>query len=227
MPPLSKDYRYVLFDNYFSWHKYILPEEGWQCPACSTSNTHCDKGPLRIHWHMTRILVWCNIPFSAHHLAISHVRVVVPELLITRTKLVHFYLLFHWPYPDGNWVYFVLTFCCWCSQSAHSIGPLSAHQRNAIQMAFRWWTDRGPLIYAITAIYDMQVLHTRAYFCVLWLRPQGGTLIFSYIRRLGSFFLGLKFWTSIFFWGFRKMNIFGGMKIVCTSFGGHGEIGLN
>ena len=46
-----------------------------------------------------------------------------------------------------------------------------------------------------------------------------GTLIFSYIRRLGPFF-GLKILNSIFIFffffgrgeGFRKMNINGGMK---------------
>ena len=32
------------------------------------------------------------------------------------------------------------------SQPAHNIGPPSARQRNAIQMAFRWRTDSGPLL---------------------------------------------------------------------------------
>ena len=30
----------------------------------------------------------------------------------------------------------------------HYIEPLSAHQRNAIRMAFRWWTDSGLRLYA-------------------------------------------------------------------------------
>ena len=47
----------------------------------------------------------------------------------------------------------------------------------------------------------------------------GGTLIFSYIRRLGSF-LGSKFWISIFLGVFRKMNIFWVMKILSIFFGG-------
>ena len=33
------------------------------------------------------------------------------------------------------------------SQSAYSGGPPSAHQRNAIRMAFRWRVDSGPLLY--------------------------------------------------------------------------------
>ena len=43
----------------------------------------------------------------------------------------------------------------------------------------------------------------------------GGALIFSYMRRLGSFGgEGSKFGISIFFGVFRKMNIFGGLKIL-------------
>ena len=40
-----------------------------------------------------------------------------------------------------------------------------------------------------------------------------GTMIFSYIRRLGSFFGGFKILNFIIFWGFKKMN-FLGMKIL-------------
>ena len=46
----------------------------------------------------------------------------------------------------------------------------------------------------------------------------GGTLIFSYIRRLGPFFgskiLNFNIFFSLFLGGggFRKMNIFGGLK---------------
>ena len=59
--------------------------------------------------------------------------------------------------------------------------------------------------------------------------PPGGTLIFSYIRRLGTFFgvQNFKFCISIFFfgggggggWGFRKINIFLGVKILWIFFG--------
>ena len=46
-----------------------------------------------------------------------------------------------------------------------------------------------------------------------FLGSQGGTLIFSYIRRLGSFF-GVQNFEFQYFWGgFRKNNIFWGMKI--------------
>ena len=39
--------------------------------------------------------------------------------------------------------------------------------------------------------------------------PGGGdTLIFSYIRRLGSFLWGLTFRISIIFWGFQKNEYF-------------------
>ena len=55
---------------------------------------------------------------------------------------------------------------------------------------------------------------------------RGGTLIFSYIRRLGSFFWGSKFLISIFLGDFRKINIFGGMKSLWIFLGGHHKIGL-
>ena len=32
------------------------------------------------------------------------------------------------------------------TQPARSVGPPSARQRNAIQMAFRRWADSGPLL---------------------------------------------------------------------------------
>ena len=48
---------------------------------------------------------------------------------------------------------------------------------------------------------------------------QGGTLKFLYIRRLGLFF-----WVQNcefqYFWGFQKINIFGGMKILWIFLGG-------
>ena len=43
------------------------------------------------------------------------------------------------------------------------------------------------------------------------MRSQGGTLIFSYIRRLGPF-LGVKFWNFNIFWGFQKNEYFFGYK---------------
>ena len=53
----------------------------------------------------------------------------------------------------------------------------------------------------------------------------GGTLIFSYIYRLGSFF-----WFQILnltiFGVFRKMNIFWGMKILWIFVWDHHKIGL-
>ena len=56
----------------------------------------------------------------------------------------------------------------------------------------------------------------------------GGTLIFSYIRRLGSFF-GVQNFEFHYFWGFsEKMNIFWRIKIlwIFLFFGGHHKIGL-
>ena len=47
----------------------------------------------------------------------------------------------------------------------------------------------------------------------------GGTLIFSYIRRLGSSYLGFKVLNFNIFWAFRKINIFLGMKILWIFFG--------
>ena len=63
--------------------------------------------------------------------------------------------------------------------------------------------------------------------CVAWFNPKGGggTLIFSNIRKPGSFFGGSKFRISIFF-GFSE-NIFGGMKILWIIFWGHHKIGLH
>ena len=42
----------------------------------------------------------------------------------------------------------------------------------------------------------------------------GGTLIVSYIRRLGSFFGVQNFKFQYFLGFFRKINIFGGLKIL-------------
>ena len=53
----------------------------------------------------------------------------------------------------------------------------------------------------------------------------GGTLIFSYIRRLVPFFWVQRFEFQ-YFWGFRKMNVFEGMKILWIFLWGHHKIGL-
>ena len=45
------------------------------------------------------------------------------------------------------------------------------------------------------------------------------------IRRLGSF-LGVKILNFNIFWGFQKINIFSGMKILWIYFLGHHKIGL-
>ena len=53
----------------------------------------------------------------------------------------------------------------------------------------------------------------------------GGTLIFSYISRLWSFFL-FKILNFNIFGGFQKKKILG-MKILWIFFGGHHKIGLH
>ena len=53
----------------------------------------------------------------------------------------------------------------------------------------------------------------------------GGTLIFSCIRRLGSFFL-VKILNFNIFWVFRKIDIFLGVKILWIFFWGHHKIRL-
>ena len=41
------------------------------------------------------------------------------------------------------------------SQHAYNEWPLSAHQPNAIQMAFRWWADGGSLL----AVYWENIIY--------------------------------------------------------------------
>ena len=55
--------------------------------------------------------------------------------------------------------------------------------------------------------------------------PREGTLIFSYIRRLGSFF-GFKFLSFNIFWGFQKNEYFWGYENFVDFFGGHPKIRL-
>ena len=55
---------------------------------------------------------------------------------------------------------------------------------------------------------------------------RGGTLIFSNIRRLRSFFLVQNFEFQYFIGFSEKKNIFSVMKILWTFFGGHHKIGL-
>ena len=56
-------------------------------------------------------------------------------------------------------------------------------------------------------------------------RGGGGTLIFSYIRRLGSFF-GVKILNFNIFWGFQKYKCFLGYEDFVEMFWGHHLIGL-
>ena len=52
--------------------------------------------------------------------------------------------------------------------------------------------------------------------------PQGrGTLIFSYIRRLGSLFGGFKILNFNIFGGFQKNEYFLGYEYFVDIFGGH------
>ena len=53
----------------------------------------------------------------------------------------------------------------------------------------------------------------------------GGTLIFSHKRRFGSFW-GFEILNFIILGGFRKITIFGGMKILWIFLGGHHKIGI-
>ena len=51
--------------------------------------------------------------------------------------------------------------------SAISHGPLSAHLRSAIQMAFRWWADGGPLLYRLER--EWAVFFRSTFYTVLFL----------------------------------------------------------
>ena len=51
----------------------------------------------------------------------------------------------------------------------------------------------------------------------------GGTLVFSYIRWLGSFFGGMNF---NIIWGFQKIEYFLGNEEFMDIFWGHHKIGL-
>ena len=56
-----------------------------------------------------------------------------------------------------------------------------------------------------------------------WYDPSGGTLIFSYIRRLWPF-LGFKILNFNIFGGFPEKNeYFGGLKILWIFFGGSSQ----
>ena len=72
----------------------------------------------------------------------------------------------------------------------------------------------------------LSVTHTHV-FRKLWsVKSQGGTLIFSRIRRLSPLWGVQNSEFQYFFWVFRKMTIFGGMKILWIFFWGHHKIGL-
>ena len=58
------------------------------------------------------------------------------------------------------------------------------------------------------------------------LNPQGGTLIFSLIRRLGPFFWVQNSEFQYFFGFSEKLIFFGGTKILWIIFWGHHKIGL-
>ena len=66
---------------------------------------------------------------------------------------------------------------------------------------------------------------TWVFICSCLDRAQGGTLIFSYIRRLGSFFLVQNFEFHYFF-DFQKNEYFLGMNILWIFLRGHHKIGL-
>ena len=51
----------------------------------------------------------------------------------------------------------------------------------------------------------------------------GGTLIFSYIHRLGTFFLVQNFEFQYFFWFFRKINTFLGYEDFVDIFWGSSQ----
>ena len=103
------------------------------------------------------------------------------------------------------------------TQPASNIGPLSARQRNAI----RWRFAGGPIVVHFTCLLGCLVRT-----CAPDPRGEGGTLIFSYIRRLGSLFWVHNFEFQ-YFWGvFRKINMFWGMKILWIFYEGHHRIGL-
>ena len=56
-------------------------------------------------------------------------------------------------------------------------------------------------------------------------KTPGGTLIFSYIRKLGPFFW-VKFLNFNIFWGFQKNEYFYGYENFVDIFLGHPKIGL-
>ena len=57
--------------------------------------------------------------------------------------------------------------------------------------------------------------------------PKGGTLIFSYIRRLGPFFWGQIFEFQYFLGFSEKLKTFWGMNILWIFFGGGGGSSQN
>ena len=66
-----------------------------------------------------------------------------------------------------------------------------------------------------THVYTHTHTHTHTRFRKLWsVKYQGGTLIFSRIRRLGPFFWVQNSEFQYFFWFSEKWMFFGGMKIL-------------
>ena len=56
--------------------------------------------------------------------------------------------------------------------------------------------------------------------------PQRGVLLYFHTYVGSGYFLGSKFCISIILGAFRKLNIFGGMKILWIFLGGHHKIRL-
>ena len=103
-------------------------------------------------------------------------------------------------------------------------------------MAFRWRADNGPKLNAdMVALCFFRgsgpvLLRNPIYVCNFQggggvRTPRGYSLIFPYIRRLGSFFWVQNFEFQ-YFGGFSEKKIFWGMKILWIFFWGHHKIGL-
>ena len=98
-----------------------------------------------------------------------------------------------------------------------------------------WWVDCGSRLYDSWGTFNFGYLYELLNCVLLVVAPgEGGvvTLTSSEFLKLGPFFFwggggggggggGSKYLSSILFWIFRKMNIFGGIKILRKIFGGH------
>ena len=106
------------------------------------------------------------------------------------------------------------------------INIFNIHRRN-INYLLSILLNLGHQIYCLkpsTVMMDRSICLNISIKCLTYTPGGVGvTLIFSYIRRLGSFFWVQNFEFQ-YFWGFQK--IFLGMKILWIFFGGHHKIGL-